>query len=761
MADYDFTGLSPSDFESLSRDLLEPSLGVPLQSFVTGRDQGIDLRHAPVDGRDWIVQCKHFARSGFAKLKSHLKKKELPKINERRPSRYILATSVGLSPANVDTLFDLLSPHCLSKHDIYGGDDLNALLRQHPSIEQAHFKLWLTSEAVLSRVLHNEVFVQSWLTEGEIRQRLSLYVYTDSFEKARAKLESERICILSGVPGVGKTTLAEMLLVEYLTNDWELVSINQNVSEAQKVFRSDRSAKQVFYYDDFLGQITKGDKLGKNEDRALLQLIGAIARTRNKRFILTTREYILAQAKAEHEQLARSEIDLFRFVVKCEDYSDVDKARILANHLYFANVPQGHIAALVEGHSYRGIIEHRNYNPRVIEWMTHVTETSACSPKEYPSVFLERLNNPSKLWMHAFENQISEASRHLLLVLGTCGDGVFVSDLRQAFEPFFLDRGKRYGFSASPSSYEKALDELEGNFIRIERSDSKLVVSFHNPSILDFLNEWFLCHPNDGAELFACATFFEQVERIFDVFRSVPDGSNGVNSTLVREAIDRTLLSRGISLRRSEAHSCWYRKGSNIWDRLRVCCRIATKFVDSRLREAVQEHIDAHMRTIEDRSGEIADITSLLDVIDGCRWCEWEIRNRWHGRFQEALLSREDQFDETLDGLSAAVKWYNWHQHRFAEAEAEQLVENVKVAVLREIYENGDPSDPGRLGSDLEALEEIAKTLNQNFGEHIQWLNERLSECDSDIVGPSTSLREHRHNSHVSSIESLFEALIE
>src|SRR5690606_23277939 len=137
--------------------------------------------------------------------------------------------------------------------------------------------------------------------------------------------------------GVGKTTLAEMILVEYLMTGWELVAIQQNVSEGQRVFRSDPNAKQVFYYDDFLGQITKGDKLDKNEDRVLLQLIGAVAHTRNKRFILTTREYILAQAKAEHEHLARSHIDLFRFVVKCEDYGDMDKARILANHLYFAN----------------------------------------------------------------------------------------------------------------------------------------------------------------------------------------------------------------------------------------------------------------------------------------------------------------------------------------------------------------------------------------------------------------------------------------
>ena len=242
---------------------------------------------------------------------------------------------------------------------------------------------------MLSRVLHNDVFVQSWLTEEQIRQRLSLYVHTGSFETARKKLAEDHVCILSGVPGIGKTTLAELLLVEYLMDDWRVITIQQNVTEGQRVFMHDSNAKQVFYYDDFLGQISTGEKLGKNEDRALLQLIASIARTGNKRFVLTTREYILAQAKAEHEQLARSNIDLYKFVVRCEDYSDLDKARILANHLYFARVPQDHIAALVEGGAYRKIISHRNYSPRVIEGMTNTTATSACPPAQYPEVFLE------------------------------------------------------------------------------------------------------------------------------------------------------------------------------------------------------------------------------------------------------------------------------------------------------------------------------------------------------------------------------------
>jgi adenylate kinase family enzyme len=551
-----------------------------------------------------------------------LAKKELPKIKKLRPGRYILATSVGLTPGNVDELAALLSPFCQSKHDIIGQADLNAILRANEAIEQKHFKLWLTSEAVLSRVLHNDVFVQSMLTEEEIKQKLGLYVHTDSFDIARQKLESERVCILSGVPGVGKTTLAEMLLVEYLMNDWQVIAIHQNVAEGQKLFSRNKAVKQVFYYDDFLGQISTGEKLGKNEDRAILQLIEAVARTSNKRFILTTREYILAQARAEHEHLARANIDLYRFVVSCDDYSDLNKARILANHLYFAEVPQEHIAALVATRTYRSIISHRNYNPRIIEWMTHTTETEACSPKKYPAVFLDRLENPYDLWTHAFENQISEAARHLLLALGSCGDGLLLSDLQKAFEAFYLGRGKRYGFSVSPSSFQKSLDEMEGNFIRIERSLSNLVVSCHNPSVLDFLDRWLRKHPNDTADLLRYAVFFEQVERLFNVFHVGSPRKGGeenpqLDAAIVEQAIDGTLLAPSVRLAKTgERPSRWIRSGSGIWDRLRTCCRVGTNIDNGQLRQSIHEHIETHLAEVDRHPGELSNVMPLLDVID-------------------------------------------------------------------------------------------------------------------------------------------------
>ena len=98
MPNYDFKLLSPHDFEQLSRDLIQARDSITLESFKTGRDQGIDFRCSRAPD-SIIVQCKHYAATGISGLLTDLRK-EAVKAHNLNPSRYILATSVGLTPLN-------------------------------------------------------------------------------------------------------------------------------------------------------------------------------------------------------------------------------------------------------------------------------------------------------------------------------------------------------------------------------------------------------------------------------------------------------------------------------------------------------------------------------------------------------------------------------------------------------------------------------------------------------------------------------------
>jgi hypothetical protein len=513
MPDYDFKSLSSVDFENLVRDLLQKELHVTLEGFKTGRDRGIDLRYAPDAQRNLIVQCKHYASTPFPTLLSELRNKEAPKVKRLNPSRYIFATSAGLTPGNKDDLAGLFG---IPTGDVYGNTDLNNLLGKFPEVERQHFKLWLTSLPVLERVLHSAVFNQTEAELEMIYKKLKYYVQNRSFFEAIRILEEDHYCIIAGIPGIGKTTLAEVLLVHYIGLGFEAFSITDDISEAFHVYN--KAKKQVFYYDDFLGQGRIGDNpRGKDEGRNLLRFIQSARDSENTRFILTTREYILNQAKDAYESLYRSNFDVHRCVISLAHYTWYERAKILFNHVYFSSLPQPYKQALIDNKNYRGIIQHPNFSPRIIEWMTDHLVGLDIKSSEYVGHFESNLKDPTRLWEHAFDKQLSAAARHLLLTLASLPREPKLEDVETAFGSFHEYSAGRHHIQTSPRDFIRALKELENNFARTELKNYKTIVTFHNPSVRDFLENRLAESPAEVAELCESAVFFEQLITLWNI----------------------------------------------------------------------------------------------------------------------------------------------------------------------------------------------------------------------------------------------------
>ena len=129
MPNYDFLILNYNEFECLTRDLLQKKEGCFVESFAEGRDGGIDMRFAPVNGGESVVQVKRYKDLGS--LMRNLKK-EVPKVLRLAPIRYILSVSVDLSPANKAQIRQMFEPYIKSDEDILGRSDLNNLIGQFP-----------------------------------------------------------------------------------------------------------------------------------------------------------------------------------------------------------------------------------------------------------------------------------------------------------------------------------------------------------------------------------------------------------------------------------------------------------------------------------------------------------------------------------------------------------------------------------------------------------------------------------------------------
>lgn len=512
MPQYDFLNLSPVEFENLSRDLLQKEFNVHIESFTEGRDGGIDLRFANITSSNEIIQCKRY--KDYNSLIANLKKEAI-KVKSLKPTRYYITTSIGLTPKQKEDIYKLFNNYIKLEADIFGKDDLNNLLSKYPSIESQYYKLWLSSTNILQKVLHSKVYNQSKFEIEEIQALIRIYVQNESFEESLKILNDNHFVIISGIPGIGKTTLARILIYHLLSKGFdEFVFLNDSISEAYSYFQEDK--KQVFLFDDFLGRNFLETSIGKNEEQSIIRFIEKISKSVNKALIFTTREYILKQAQIKHEAFNKSLLDKSKYVVDLSKYTKIVKAQILYNHIYFSDLPNEYIAEILKDKFYLKLINHKNYNPRIIETFTKSKIWDNIQLNAFQNQLQKYFDYPDDVWRHAYEIQITNLSKCVLAVMVTTGSPILYEDLFRATQNFATEQSDKYDFKFNEPNFRKAIKELENTFIITEKDNkAAIAIAYQNPSIQDFLVN-YLSEQNDFlGDLIDSAIFFNQLSSIF------------------------------------------------------------------------------------------------------------------------------------------------------------------------------------------------------------------------------------------------------
>ena len=491
MPNYDFLILNHNEFECLTRDLLQKKEGCFVESFAEGRDGGIDLRFAPVNGNEAVVQVKRYKDLGS--LMRNLKK-EAPKVVRLAPSRYILSVSVDLTPANKAEIRQMFEPYINSDEDILGRSDLNNLIGQYPDVEKRYYKLWLASSAVLEGFINKRIENWSAFRLEQIKQDVRRYVINDSFDKARKILEENRFVIISGIPGIGKSTLANMLAYNYLADGFQVfIYIAGEIDDVAQKFQDGR--KQIFLYDDFLGS-NVFEKGGNGFDSKLVALMDRIRRSEDKLLILTTREYVLSAARQEYEKFNAYIIDPVKCMLDLNFYTKSVRAKILYNHLAEADVPHEYIADLLKDRNYNKLIEHRCFNPRLIELLVNQKLWNDVAPKDFTSSILDLFNKPYGVWNHAFD-KLTRSARYAMMVLCTMRTPVLIDDWKRAYRTFCELSGEGAHVFYDDEQWTRDLKVLLDCFVRTNYVGGLHLVDFHNPSVYDFL----VAYIKDKAEI--------------------------------------------------------------------------------------------------------------------------------------------------------------------------------------------------------------------------------------------------------------------
>lgn len=483
MSDYDFKTLNDKEFEIFCTDLLGEIEGRRFERFKAGKDAGVDGRYFTDENTEVILQCKHWSNTPLKQLIRELKLTEKPKIDKLKPARYLLAISNPLSRVDKKVIFDALTPYIKSPSDIYGKEDLNTLLKDKPHIEQRHYKLWLHSTSVLGHILNNAILGRSTFSLEEIIRFSSRYVVTTNHRAALEILEKLGVVIVTGEPGVGKTTLADHLCLHFITQGYAYLKIVDDIREAESVFNPE--SKQIFYFDDFLGR-NYLEALKGHEGSQIAQFIKRIAANKNKRFVLTSRSTILNQGKYlidsfDHVNTKKNEYELL-----IESLTEMDKANILYNHIWHSSLDNKYVNELYKDKRYREIIKHRNFNPRLISYITDPTRLDACPPDKYWDFILQSLKNPSQVWENPFEVQQDDFGRAIIMLVVFNGSALSENILSEAYRRYISLPESLH--LKGRSEFQANIRLLSGSFLnRNISSKGSPKINLFNPSIGDYV----------------------------------------------------------------------------------------------------------------------------------------------------------------------------------------------------------------------------------------------------------------------------------
>lgn len=472
MGDYDFRALSPIDFEVFIRDLLNADKALKLVTFAVGPDGGIDLRDSESFDLPVIVQCKH-TPSATKQALVNLAKNEAAKLKGVQMRSYIFVVSAPVTPGAEDAIREVLETLDASTTEIWHKGKINESLQRCKLVEQTHFKLWLSSSTALERIVNSAEWLQSEELVQRIIDRSKLFVVTPSYAMARETLSNNNVLIITGSPGVGKSTLAEMLLLNHWEQGWRIANISSDVKEGWNQIRNSEQPT-ILFYDDFLGQSSSAE-LNKNEATSIMALLEKIHRDKGKyKIILTSREQVFGEAIHGLDDRLRRLGDIeAKLTIDLKQISRLNKAEILFNHLYFGFEDEAVRRQLASDKRYIEVVDHIAFNPRILETVAIVNRHNDVD-SFYAQLFVA-LENPEEIWSASFR-QLSPLAVDILLHMASEPENLTLEELAFAIT------------INEEREWMPTLRILDGTWIRLNpRTGPVTSVSLFDPSRRDYL----------------------------------------------------------------------------------------------------------------------------------------------------------------------------------------------------------------------------------------------------------------------------------
>src|SRR5690606_32306993 len=130
---------------------------------------------------------------------------------------------------------------------------------------------------------------------------------------------------------------------------------------------------------------------------------------------------------------------------------------------------------------------HRNFNPRIIEFITDSKRLRNVAPQDYWTFVRGKLEKPEEIWADYFQNQTDDSIRALIFLTVYNNGKISEEDLRRSYSTFMATHRVNLGDPADKSFEAVRKLAVKSLLNRNQIGKNKFEYSLFNPSIADFI----------------------------------------------------------------------------------------------------------------------------------------------------------------------------------------------------------------------------------------------------------------------------------
>ncbi len=509
---FNFNILSPIEFEELCKDIISDKLKMEFKTFKIGKDGGIDLRNKE---NGIVCQCKHIKK--YSDLKSSLEKEKNKIKLIKELKKYYLMVSTELTPKNEDEILELMKDYLKSSEQLISIKELESILDNEEKLEilKRNSKLWLTSYRVLEIFQNKFMDFQVASIYNEIKSEINYFVETKIFKECLEKIKKEKILIITGSPGVGKTINSNMVVARMLTDNQNLKVKTITGSNYEELIKSlNKDEEELIILDDFLGQ-SYLEKTTSDIDN-IISIINYVLKNSKKFLLLNSRLYVISQTKNENEKISRilDSLETNKYIINMDEISLLERTKILYNLHYFNNVPYSYFEELRKKdllyYRFENIINHRNYSTRIIEYCVLNYQRNMIKKEKYYDYIIDNLTNPSKVWKVQFGKLSKEEISYLHTMYSISSSNVSNNILRECYDNVTKNRN----YDTEKNSFITISEKMTNSIIKQELNDKDIILNVINPSVNDYMLNDLKRNPVELEKMIKESIYLEQIKNI-------------------------------------------------------------------------------------------------------------------------------------------------------------------------------------------------------------------------------------------------------